>query len=97
MKSKTQVMFRVSFNEVFAVFPYEVDYNGDTLMFKNDDFIGCQYDHTIKTSKPAFHSQSLSLYQTLERLGYNLEVIRARSFAMYMNACQNAKPNTVFN
>ena len=97
MKAKTQVMFRVCFNEVFAIFPYEVDYNGDTLMYINDDFIVCQYEHTIKTSKPATYTQAKDVSEQLINLGYNLEPINKRIFAMYVKACKDAKPHTVFN
>lgn len=93
----THVMFRINFNEVFALFPYEVDYDGNTLMYKNEDFIGCQYNYTIKNSKPANYKQAKEVSEQLINLGYNLEPINKRSTPMYIQACIEAKPHSNFN
>lgn len=93
----TEVVFRKYNNKIYAVFPYETDWNGDTLAYTDSDFIACQYDYLITNSKPAKPLEYKSILDELSNMGYVLKLIKKREFKSYINACKKAKPHQVFN
>lgn len=84
---KTQVIFRVDkHGEVYALFPHEVcDFMGHVTSYQHVGQHGsADYKHCIKTSKNATPTQALPLYQELESIGYNLEVIKRQNYKLFL-------------
>lgn len=93
----TEVVFRKYNKKVYAVFPYETDWNGDTLSYADSEFRACQYDYLITHSKPAKPLEYKPMFDELSNMGYDLKLINKREFKFYISACKKAKPHQIFN
>lgn len=84
----TQVMFRLWKGEIIALFPYIIaDTKGSVMSYMHvGQHGGADYDAIMKASQPATPTQMLPLYQELESVGYNLEVVRRRNYDKYLTA-----------
>jgi predicted secreted protein len=80
----TKVQFRILRDEVFAVFPYDVNKDTNVTCYSH---IGqhSTCDVFINTfSKPATKEQYKDLFNELKNIGYNLQVIKRRSHLQYL-------------
>lgn len=93
----TGVVFRKYEGKIYAVFPYEVDWNGDTLSYADSEFRACQYDYLISHSKPAKPLEYKTMWMELINMGYDLKLIKKREFKYYVSSCKKSKPHQVFN
>jgi hypothetical protein len=84
----TQVMFRFWRGEIIALFPYIIaDHKGGVMSYMHvGQHGGADYNGIIKGSKPATPAQMLPLYEELESIGYNLEVVKRRNYDKYLTA-----------
>lgn len=86
-KHITKVVFRFDKEHgVYALFPYNpYDYAGNLV----DSYAhvgqhsGADYDHCIRTTRPATEDEYKDLFQELESIGYNLKVVKKRHFWTY--------------
>jgi hypothetical protein len=88
----TQVVFRFWKGEVIALFPYIIDNaKGHVMSYMHvGQHGGADYSGIIRDSRPATPSEMLPLYQELESIGYNLQVIKYRDYRKYLSAYQDA-------
>lgn len=97
MTNITEVVFRNYLGKIYAVFPYEIDWNGETLSYADKEFRACQYQYLIRHSKPAKTCEYQTIYNELINMGYELKLIPKRQFKFYVSACKKSKPHQVFN
>ena len=97
MTDITEVVFRKYADKIYAVFPYEIDWNGDTLSYADSEFRACQYDYLIRHSKPAKASEYKPMFEELINMGYDLKIIPKRMFKFYISACKKSKPHQIWN
>jgi len=79
---KTNVVFRIfPDKQILALFPYEINpYNGFVNSYMHigqhseADYKGC-----VKITKPANEKEYVNLFNELENIGYNLNVIKRRN------------------
>jgi len=82
----TEVIFRVdTIDTVFALFPYEIEtFNGHVNFYQHvGQHSSADYDYCIKNSRLATKEEALDLKTELESIGYNLKVIKRRTFKKY--------------
>ena len=90
-----KVIFRIDTTkefkgEVIAVFPYEVERNGNiTIYVHNGQHSSGDYNTILNTSRLALPSESESLRHELVSIGYNLQVINRRNYSKYLRAYKN--------
>ena len=94
--NKTDVIFRVDTSKewkgtIFALFPHDVaDKQGNVLTYQHvGQHSSGNYNHCIKTSKPAIDTEYQDLKQELESIGYNLNVIKKQNYQKYLNSYKN--------
>jgi hypothetical protein len=95
-KHTTDVIFRKfkdGQQEIIAVMPHEVcDITGSVTSYMHIGQHGaCDYNEVLKTTKLATPTESLALYTELEKLGYNLLVIRKQNRTKFLNSYRNGK------
>ena len=85
---KTQVIFRIWRKEVIALFPYEIaDMKGNCLSYQHIGQHGAaNYSAIVYESRPATPAEYADLKAELEKLGYQLEVIRKRNNQRFSDA-----------
>ena len=90
---KTQVIFRVDNTKdfkgtIFALFPYIQGTNkfGTVLSYQHlGQHSTVDYNHCIRTSKPATQEQYQELFNELVNQGYDdLEVVHKQNFSKYL-------------
>jgi len=94
----TEVIFRKfkdGNKEVIAIMPHQVcDTTGGVESYMHVGQHGaCDYKGLLKTTKLATPTESLALYTELEKLGYNLLVIRKQNYSKYLESYRNGKRN----
>ena len=84
---KTDVIFREFKGEILALFPYELwNYKGDVSCYAHiGQHGGADYNYIIQNSKCINEPHKLPLYLELERIGYNLNVIKRRNYNLIKN------------
>lgn len=91
---KTTVIFRKykPKNTIIALFPYDI-HNGYlvTCYIHIGQHMGADYNHCIKSSKPAKPNEYEPLKKELESIGYNLEVREKYNHSKYLKAYQQSK------
>jgi hypothetical protein len=86
----TDMVFRVDATkdfkgQVFALFPHEVESNGMVTSYQHiGQHSSADYDHCIKTSRPATEEEYKSLKSELESFGYNINVVSKRNYNKYL-------------
>lgn len=85
---KTQVIFRLWRKSVIALFPYEIaDMKGNCLSYQHVGQHGAaNYSAIIYESCPAHPTEFADLKTELEKLGYQLEVIKKRNNQRFLEA-----------
>ena len=84
---KTEVIFRREADgQILAVFPYEIsDPKGSVTVFTHrEQHHQASYDYCVNNCKPAKVNQYSDLFEELESIGYNLKVIKRRSYKKYL-------------
>lgn len=101
-KHITEVVFRVDTTKdfkgtVFALFPHEVcDYNGNVTSYGSlDGHSAADYNHCIKTSRPATTEEYSDLEGVLSRIGYNLKVVKKQTYSKYLTDYKRVRGITV--
>jgi hypothetical protein len=94
----TDVIFRKfkdGQQEVIAIMPHEVcDITGSVTSYMHIGQHGaCDYNEVLKATKLATPTESLALYTELEKLGYNLLVIRKQNRTKFLNSYRNGNKN----
>lgn len=86
----TQVIFRFWKGEIIALFPYIIaSPQGHVLSYMHvGQHDGANYEAIIRNTRPATQTEILPLYQELESIGYNLQVVRRRNYNKYLAACK---------
>ena len=84
--TKTQVMFRFWRGEVIALFPYLLwNHKGNVTSYMHVGQHGeADYYGIIRGSKPATEDQYKDLFQELESIGYNLEIVKKRNYNKFV-------------
>lgn len=98
-KLKTDVIFRIWNNKNFigdhiiALFPHEVcDYKGNVTSYEHvGQHGGATYNHCIRLSKPAKQSEYNDLFEELESIGYNLNIIKRQNYNKYSKSLNKMK------
>ena len=87
----TEVIFRVdktkNFNgTIFALMPYDIqNRNGLISSYQHvGQHSSADYNHCIKSSKPATEIEYTQLKNEMESLGYNIKVITKRNYNKYL-------------
>jgi len=82
------VIFRIDKYGVFALFPHNVqDIGGDVLYYAHvGQHSSADYDHCIRTSKPATEEQYKQLEKELTSIGYELNIIKKRNYDKYLKS-----------
>ena len=86
-KHQTEVVFRIDKEGiVFAMFPHEVaTLQGHVTSYEHiGQHSSADYKGCIRTTKKATPEQALPLYEELERLGYNLVVVRRQNYTKFL-------------
>ncbi len=90
-KHTTDIMFRVdtakdSKGEVFALFPHDVStLHGSVTFYQHIGQHGsADYNHCIKTSRPATEEEAKDLKEEMESIGYNIRVVKKRNYDKYL-------------
>lgn len=84
-KHKTEVIFRLWKGEIIALFPYSInDTNGNVESYMHvGQHGGADYFPMIRSSKPASKEEYIDLFNELESIGYNLNIIKRRSYSEF--------------
>lgn len=76
----TKVVFRkFQDGQILALFPYDKSNNYCNSYMHIGQHSDADYDLCIRTTKPARETEYKDLFNELETIGYNLQVIRKRS------------------
>lgn len=97
MTEVTEVVFRKFEDNIYAIFPYEIDWDGNSLCYVNSNFKACHYSYLITHSKPVQKEEYRQMFDELTNMGYDLKLIKKRDFKFYISACKNSKPHIKFN
>ena len=87
----TEVIFRVDKTKsfkgtIFALIPYDIQTkNGLISSYQHiGQHSSADYNHCIKSSKPATEIKYTQLKNEMESLGYNIKVITKRNYNKYL-------------
>lgn len=87
----TDMVFRVDTTKdfkgtVFALFPHDVStLHGSVTFYQHVGQHGlADYNHCIKTSRPATEEEAKDLKVELEGIGYNIQVVNRRNYDKYL-------------
>jgi hypothetical protein len=91
---KTDVIFRVWNNKNFcgdhilALFPHEVcEYNGNVTSYEHvGQHGGANYNHCINVSKHAKETEYKDLFEELESIGYDLNIVKRQNYDKYLKS-----------
>lgn len=90
----TEVLFRKDREDiVFAILPYDIaDFKGGVTTYERlGQHSAGDYDHCIKTSKPATEVEYTPLKTEMESIGYNFKIVKQRNYNRYITAYNNLK------
>ena len=84
----TDVIFR-KFKEcdsILALFPHEISHSSYVICYEHvGQHSSADYDHCISVlTKPATELEYKELKEELERIGYNLRVVKKRNYNKYL-------------
>lgn len=89
----TDVIFRVDTTKdwkgtVFAILPHDVcDFKGNVTYYQHvGQHSGGDYNHMVKTSRPATEVEAADLKSEMESLGYNFKVMQKRNYDKYLKS-----------
>jgi len=95
---KIDVIFRVDNSKdfkgvVYALFPYDIsDKKGSVTSYQHvGQHSSADYNHCIKTSKPASEKDYADLKKELESIGYNINVVKKRNYDKYLKNYKSLK------
>ena len=90
---KTDVMFRKekdnSITAFFPHFPYDYNYDGKGLITcyaHIGQHSGADYNHCISVSKPAKENEYKDLFEELESIGYDLNIVKRQNYDKYLRS-----------
>ena len=86
---KTEVIFRREADgQILAVFPYLIgDNKGNVTVYSHvGQHHSADYNYCLNNCKPTKVNQYSDLFEELESIGYNLQVIKRRSYNKYLKA-----------
>ncbi len=94
----TDVMFRFDTSKdfkgtIFAILPHDCcDFKGNVTYYQHvGQHSGGNYNHMIKTSRPATTTEAISLKAEMESIGYNFKIVRRQNRTKYMQSYVDAK------
>lgn len=98
MEKDTVIFRKNKYGEIIALFPYIIwnSYNVSCYV-NNEGHSGCDYNHVIKTTKPALESEYKSLYDTLISQEYNLEIRKKYHYNTYIKAVSEIKKQFILD
>jgi len=84
---KTEVIFRVDKEGVFALLPYDIARNdGAVTSYQHIGQHGAAwYGYCIDSSRPAKPEEYDPLFKEMESLGYNLKIVKRQNRKRYIN------------
>ncbi len=90
-KEKTDVIFRIDTKgdfkgTVFALLPHNViSYFGNVQSYQHiGQHSGVDYNHCIRTSRPATKKEYKDLKKEMEGFGYNFNIVKKRNYTKYL-------------
>lgn len=90
---KTDMVFRVDRSGVFALFPHEVcHYTGHVTSYQHvGQHGGANYGHCIQQSKKATPEEYKDLYEELESIGYNINIVHRQNYDKWLKSYKDVK------
>ena len=92
-KYKTDVVFRFDNTKgfkgtIFALLPHEVcDFDGNVTTYQHvGQHSAGDYNHCIKTSRPATEAEYADLKKEMEGLGYDFKVVKKQNRNKYLKS-----------
>lgn len=95
---KTDVVFRKDKNgDITAYFPYVMaNFKGDVVCYAHvGQHSSADYLYCIQKEKPARRIEYCYLKKELTNLGYNLRVIKKRSYSKYLRALRQVNHENI--
>jgi hypothetical protein len=89
----TEVVFRMWDKEVLALFPYSMyNHTGSVNSYAHvGQHSGANYEHCIKSTRPATEKEYKRLKIELESIGYDLKVVKRRKYDEYLKAYHESR------